>query len=71
MTPKPVSFRQIDAPPNEAKSEVPRRVQIIDTYGFEIIEQTTPVAPANSDVRAVSLEQLDVVPFAATLRRIA
>lgn len=46
-------------------------MQIVDTFGFEIIEQTSPVAPANNDVRFVGFEQLEVIPFATTLRRIA
>lgn len=74
MTSRPVCFRQIDTP-KEATSEVSRELQIVDTFGFEIIEQTSPVAPANvNDPRDAPLPELrtiDVVPFAATLRRIA
>ena len=71
MTPKPVSFRQID-PPIEETPEVSDAVQIVDTFGFEIIEQTLPVPPANADGRAaVCFEHVEVVPFAATLPRIA
>lgn len=78
MTPKPLSFRQIDAP-SEVTPQVPHGVQIVDTFGFEIIEQASPVPPANvDDARSVSFEHVHVVfehvhvvPFAATLPRIA
>ncbi len=71
MTPKPVSFRQIE-PPTARTPEERHSVRIVDTFGFEIIEQTSPVPPANTDEARASVSgYADVVPFAATLRRIA
>jgi hypothetical protein len=64
MTPRPVLFRQLDLP-NEATPNLSPGVQIVDTFGFEIIEQLSPIPPANHD------EHERPVPFAATLRRIA
>jgi hypothetical protein len=71
MIPELASFRRVDAS-NEKAAEVARRVQIVDTFGFEIVQHESPVPAANlNDGRPARPEGRDVVPFATTLRRIA